>query len=216
MARRSRRRTVAIASATGISGVAATAALWLGFQVNTPAAAGEPDTLNGGAPMVAAASDTASAPALPPPPVVGVVRIPRLPPGARVVVGGTRISRGLGEVPPGNHPWRVDAPGFFADSGSVSVLAGDTVALAPQLVEIPKGPLPTGTLRVRTVPANAEIFVNDRPLGVGAAWDSVLTIGTWTVRASAPGYITRDTVITIEEGKPTTFVFKMSESGGGS
>jgi predicted Ser/Thr protein kinase len=214
IARRRTKRTL-IASGVGFAGIVATMALWVVSQ--SAASAG---TANGdGAPLAPDGSRLAiadsGAPPAPPRPAVGVVRVRDLPAGAIVSVGGTRIMGGVGEVAPGTHAWRIQAPDHYPDSGTVVVTAGDTLVMEGRLAEVPKGPPPTGKLRVSAFPRNALIVVDDRTLGAGVVMDSVLAVGAHRLRVSAPGFVPFDTTITIEEGVTTPVPsIKLQEAGG--
>ena len=54
-----------------------------------------------------------------------------------------------------------------------------------------------GRLRVRAFPADAEIRVDGRLLGVGVVLDSTVRAGLRRLRVSAPGYKSFDTTVTI-------------------
>jgi len=59
-------------------------------------------------------------------------------------------------------------------------------------------PVRKGLLRVRTEPANAEIFVEEQKVGeLGSAFDVAIAAGARRLRISAPGYVTFDTTITV-------------------
>ena len=214
---RARRRTIGIAAAAGLAGVAATAALWFGVQGSTlEASAAGADSA--GTPLVMASRESAptATPAPPPRPITGVVRVRDLPPGAIVTVGGTRIGGGIGEVAPGTHQWRIDAEGYFTRSGPVVVIAGDTTVLDGRLDERPRGPLPTGTVRISAFPRSAKIVVDGDSIGVGVVLNAPLPIGVRRLRVSAPGYAPFDTTITILDGQMTQPPVINLREGGGS
>lgn len=191
-------------SGIGVVGLATSAMVWLASQgvVGGGTASDDGGQPTGSAGPQLAVADSA-APPPPARPVVGFVRVRDLPRGASVSIGGTRIVNGTGEVAPGTHAWRIQAPGYFPDSGTVAVVAGDTLFMDGRLAEVPRGPLPTGKLRVSAFPRSALIVVDDRLLGEGVVMDSVLTIGEHRLRVSAPGFVPFDTTITIEEGVTT-------------
>jgi hypothetical protein len=59
----------------------------------------------------------------------------------------------------------------------------------------------TGLLRVRTAPPNAVITVDSRIVGdPGSAYDVPIAAGSRRIRISAPGYVTFDTTVTVENG----------------
>jgi serine/threonine protein kinase len=73
-------------------------------------------------------------------------------------------------------------------------------AAAPESLAAP-APLLTAPLRVRTEPANAEIFVDSKKVGeVGSAFDVPIAAGSRQLRISAPGYATFDTTIVVQPG----------------
>jgi hypothetical protein len=50
------------------------------------------------------------------------------------------------------------------------------------------------------VPPNAQISVNGRAAGVGSLFDFEVPAGAVRLRISAPGYVTLDTVFSVEAG----------------
>ena len=58
-------------------------------------------------------------------------------------------------------------------------------------------PPPVGRLRVRAFPADAEIRVDGRLLGLGVVLDSNVRVGAHRVHVSAPGYKAFDTTVTV-------------------
>jgi hypothetical protein len=70
-------------------------------------------------------------------------------------------------------------------------------AASPAEAPKPEPPKAVGRLRVRVVPADAEIRVDGRVLGQGVVFDSVLRAGVRRLRVTAPGYQTLDTLVTI-------------------
>ena len=71
----------------------------------------------------------------------------------------------------------------------------------PRRVAEPRAPQPPGgRLRVLTSPADAEILVDGRRVGVGSAFDLPLAVGARRVQVRAPGYATFDTVLAVTAG----------------
>ena len=65
-------------------------------------------------------------------------------------------------------------------------------------------PARKGLLRVRTEPANAEIYVDEQKVGeLGSAFDVAIPAGARRLRISAPGYVTFDTTITVAADNTT-------------
>ncbi len=101
------------------------------------------------------------------------------PPAAKSATGPTRRSTATRAAPAPGAP-RTQAP------------------IAPQAQ--PAAPAGSGLIRVRTVPPNAQIFVDGRKIGDGSAVDVELPAGLRRLRITAPGYVTFDTTINVEPG----------------
>jgi len=74
-------------------------------------------------------------------------------------------------------------------------------------VTVPAAPVvsaPTGKLRMLTSPADAEILVDGRHIGVGSVLDVRVVAGSRRLRVRAPGYETLDTTIVIRAGETTS------------
>jgi serine/threonine protein kinase len=61
-------------------------------------------------------------------------------------------------------------------------------------------PAGSGYLRVLTQPPTAQIFVDGRKIGDGTVFDVEIAAGRRRLRITAPGYVTFDTMITVEAG----------------
>jgi hypothetical protein len=59
----------------------------------------------------------------------------------------------------------------------------------------------SGKVRVRTYPADAEIFIDDAPVGRGVVIDAVVPAGARRLRVTAPGYPALDTTFTVVAGE---------------
>jgi len=96
---------------------------------------------------------------------------------------------------------------------------GQERAVAPRpTAPAPAAPAqPTGTalLRVRTVPPNAQIFVDDQKIGDGAAIDVEIRAGARHLRISAPGFVTFDTTLNVQADKNVILGTKTLKSEGG-
>jgi hypothetical protein len=58
-----------------------------------------------------------------------------------------------------------------------------------------------GKLRVRTYPADAEIFIDEAAVGRGLVIDAEVPAGERRLRVAAPGYVTLDTTFTVVAGE---------------
>jgi hypothetical protein len=177
------------------------------------------------APVPAAAesarTDTVRKPAAPKPVVrgdttlanetTGLLLISTVPNTAEISVDG--VSAGSGgfldsEVTAGRRRLRVYAPGYVTIDTFVRVAAGGTLNLGQVTLRESPGEAaapapaagPTGRLRLRTVPPTAEIFVDGQSVGVGGLVDFEVAAGQRQLRISAPGYLTLDTLVTVDAG----------------
>ena len=66
---------------------------------------------------------------------------------------------------------------------------------------VPSGP--PGRVRLRTVPADAVIYIDDRQVGVGTVFDVEIPSGTRRLRIKAPGSATFDTTFHVIAGNTT-------------
>jgi hypothetical protein len=58
----------------------------------------------------------------------------------------------------------------------------------------------TGTVRLRTVPPTALIFIDGRQVGEGVLLDYAVAAGTRQLRVTAPGYRTVERAIVVKRG----------------
>jgi hypothetical protein len=65
-------------------------------------------------------------------------------------------------------------------------------------------PVDGGRIRLRVYPSTAQIFVDDRLLGTGVVYDSVLAPGTRRLRVSAQGFAPVDTTFEVAGGQTTS------------
>ncbi len=89
-----------------------------------------------------------------------------------------------------------------ADTASRSTVGGAPVAALPPRRDsvVPAG---TGTLRLRTTPATAQIFIDGQLVGEGTLFDHVVRAGERRLRVSAPGYRTYERTIVVKRGENT-------------
>jgi eukaryotic-like serine/threonine-protein kinase len=141
----------------------------------------------------------------------GLLLISTVPNTAEISVDG--VSAGSGgfldsEVTAGRRRVRIYAPGYESIDTFVRVTAGGTLNLGQVTLRASSAaaaaPAPaassTGRLRLRTVPPTAEIFVDGQSVGVGGLVDFEVAAGQRQLRISAPGYLTLDTLITVDAG----------------
>jgi serine/threonine-protein kinase len=64
-------------------------------------------------------------------------------------------------------------------------------------------PSGTGLVRLRTAPADAAIYIDDRQVGVGTLFDVEVPAGTRRLRIRAPGSVTLDTTFVVQAGGTT-------------
>ena len=109
----------------------------------------------------------------------------------------------------------------IADSVATAKAQADSVRLAAAAVprEPRSAPTPSpaatvasrergaaegGKVRLRVYPPNAEIYIDDRLLGMGIVMDSVLSPGTRRLRVSAQGFAPLDTTFEVTSGQTTS------------
>jgi tRNA A-37 threonylcarbamoyl transferase component Bud32 len=104
-----------------------------------------------------------------------------------LVLGGLAVAkRGRGGTPA---PAPAAGPAPPAALGADAPIAGRLLA--------PAAALDSGTLRLFTIPPDAEILVDGRVVGVGSVFDLRVPAGRRRIRARATGYLPLDTVITV-------------------
>jgi serine/threonine-protein kinase len=139
----------------------------------------------------------------------GLLLISTVPNTAEISVDGQPAGAGGfldSEVTAGRRRLRVYAPGYETIDTFVRVVAGGTLNLGQVSLRESAAAAPapaaaaTGRLRLRTVPPTAEIFVDGQSVGVGSLVDFEVTAGPRQLRISAPGYLTLDTLITVDAG----------------
>ncbi len=174
---------------------------------------------------VRAATDTARADTSQ---ATGLLLLNTVPDSAEILIDGHPAgARGFVdvEVPAGHRHLRISAPGYVTLDTVITVRADATVNLGqialaggPPAVEAAPAPAApaTGRLRLRTVPPTAEIFVDNQSVGFGSLLDFEVPAGQRQLRISAPGYVTLDTLITVDGGATVRLgQVALKTSGGG-
>ena len=170
--------------ALALAGIAALGAVWLLGHPRPPVAQ----------PLAVLAPPAAAAPASPP--------------------AGKPAARRTGPGHP-QQPRRTQATQPTRPQSTAAASAPATPAPAPAPAPAAAGPAAgaptpqllnpggTGTLRVYTVPLEAQIFVDGQNVGSGLVADLAVPAGRHHLRVSAPGYVTFDTTFAISSGRLT-------------
>lgn len=104
-----------------------------------------------------------------------------------LAVRGTRTGEGRRAVTAPPHIAAVQTPPESPAAGAVR--------------RPPHPPVETGKLRLLTVPPDAEILIDGRPVGVGSVFDLKLPLGPRRLQIRATGYQTFDTTIVVRVGE---------------
>jgi hypothetical protein len=102
------------------------------------------------------------------------------------------------DVPPGNHELILSLTGYYDWNQVISVGSGQTSAVNALLVAAPAS---TGSLAVTSDPPGAEIYIDERFMGVSPLTISGLDPGMHTVTAKLKGYADTLTNITVIPGQ---------------
>jgi len=94
-------------------------------------------------------------------------------------------------------PSRAPAPAVGAPFDSAS---GRAAAAPPSRPVVRRAAPPTGKLRLSTIPPDAEIVIDGRPVGVGTVFDQPIAPGLRHLEVRARGYETFDTTVVVEPG----------------
>ena len=149
--------------------------------------------------------------ALPPLADMPTLAMDARPPGSPPTRPRPRISAGrlaglaggglvaLGTIWLLGRPSRVPAP---AVSASLDSAAGRPASAPPPYrPAVRRGGVPSGRLRLLTTPADAEILIDGRRVGIGSVFDDVpISPGLRRLEVRARGYETFDTTVVIEPG----------------
>jgi hypothetical protein len=202
-----RRRAPLVAAVALVVVVLAAGSTWLATRSGGGPAAPAADTLarRGGAP-VAGGQPEARLGGQRAAPAVAVPSVPTGGPDSVLAAAPSQIAA-AGRRAPAAPTHGTDRP------QRVTATRGQPapVAAAPP----PAAPAGVGLLRVRTVPPNAQIFVDGRKIGDGSAFDVEVAAGAHRLRISAPGYVTFDSAITVEPNGTVRLGTKTLRSEGG-
>ena len=114
-----------------------------------------------------------------------------------VAIGVTRLRTNRGDAAAGSIPAPPPAP--IVDSARPAV-APRVARPSPSTSPPTPPPTPGGKLRLLTIPADAEIIVDGRRVGVGSAFDLPIAVGVRRIQVRATGYATFDTVLDVTAG----------------
>ena len=107
------------------------------------------------------------------------------------------------DVTAGRRHLQISSPGYVTLDTFVTVRPGHTLELGQVSLTsegASAGGPANGKLRLRTVPATAQIFVDGQAVGVGSLLDYEVAAGQRQLKITAPGYVELDTVITVDPG----------------
>ncbi len=105
---------------------------------------------------------------------------------AVIFVDNAQIAGNSTPVSLGNHTVKVTAPGYLDFTTTVAVSAAMTLPVTLQLA--------TANLTIQANPANAAIFIDNAQIKGNA---TVITLGTHSVKVTAPGYIDFTTAVNV-------------------
>ncbi len=114
-----------------------------------------------------------------------------------VALGVARLAPRRGDAAAGSTP--APSPAAIVQNDSARPGVEPRALRSPTPPPRPAIP-PGGKLRLLTIPADAEIMVDGRRVGVGSAFDLPITVGVRRVQVRAPGYTTFDTVLDVTAG----------------
>jgi len=109
-------------------------------------------------------------------------------------------------------PAALDAASRADSAGAMRVRLDSPPAPARPTARFRAAPAPTspapkpserGLVRLRTEPADAAIYIDDRQVGVGTLFDVEVPAGTRRLRIRAPGSVTLDTTFVVQAGGTT-------------
>ncbi len=158
-----------------------------------------PDTARRAATPAPARADTGA------PTGTGQLLVSAVPNTAEILVdGATSGSGGFldSEVAVGRRHLQISAPGYETVDTVITVRAGGQVDLG-QIALAPTGATagpPRGWLWLRTLPASATIQVDGQLAGTGSLTQFEVTAGVRRLRIAAPGYVTLDTLVSVDAG----------------
>jgi len=136
--------------------------------------------------------------------------------GAAALLAAASVwwSLGARRAPAPSAPAPIDARARV-DTNTALVVRPESIAAAAQGVPSARGPRAAasvstaanpsgrGLVRLRTEPADAVIYIDDREVGVGTVFDVEVPAGTRRLRIRAPGSVTLDTTFVVQAGGTT-------------
>ena len=157
-----------------------------------------------------------------------------LPDGAQVYVGGERFLRGSGTVrPESTYTYEIIASGYQTKRGGITIVAGTvdtTLYMRDSLQAVVTETTPqTPTMRTSQPVVMGSIYVRVRDAnmqniaGVTISWGSheivegqaaEVPAGTNTLRLRAPGFVSKDTVVTVSANENLRLPMTLIPEGG--
>ena len=156
-----------------------------------------------------------------PSPTTGTVQVSSYPNGAVATLDGGNWQYTTATFSPvsagTNHYVQISMNGYQTYATTIYVTAGETAYVSASLVPVTPQPS-TGSLRVKTYPAGADIYLDGRYAASTPATLPGLASGTHSLRLQKAGYDEYLRTFTITAGQRTTedYTFSRSPSGVGS
>jgi len=139
--------------------------------------------------------------------LMATLSIVTTPEDTRVFINGERVTMPSPvTIPFGEHTILVEHDDYYSYQRLISVV--DPISYAVFELEAVQR---TGTMRIYTIPSNAEIFVNGIPVG-RSVLTQVFEAGTHTIMARMPGFADYTAHITIAPGDDLTRTLLLSPS----
>ena len=104
----------------------------------------------------------------------------------------------------GTHTFRVEAPGYKPESGTLNITSDETQTLSVNLQST------ASSLTLTTPMADAEIWVNNERKGVGK-WTGALPAGAYVIETRKAGCRTQRTTVTLAENEERTLTLQAPE-----
>ena len=104
----------------------------------------------------------------------------------------------------GTHTYRVEAPGYKPESGTLNITSDETQTLSVNLQST------ASSLTLTTPMADAEIWVNNERKGVGK-WTGAFPAGAYVIETRKAGCRTQRTTVTLAENEERTLTLQAPE-----